>query len=102
MVRRQDFGFLHLPLSEDPQVLWHLKEGYTRGDWDMRSSLLKNGKKAMMEIGMSEDAAEQLVELSQAISEGVLAVNQPRTTENTTQTSIEEFADVFAGACESA
>ncbi len=53
-------------------------------------------KKALMEYGMSDDSSNQLIELNQAISDGLIGVNQPRTTENTTQTTIEEFADFFA------
>lgn len=53
-------------------------------------------KKGLMDYGMSEDYSNQLVELNQAISDGLLAVNVPRTTENTTNTSIEEFAGFFA------
>ena len=45
---------------------------------------------------MSDDVSDQLVELSQSMNEGLLAVNVPRTTQNTTRTSIEEFADFFA------
>ena len=55
-------------------------------------------KKGLMDIGLSEDASDQLVELSQAINDGLLAVNQTRTAKNTTGTSIEEFADFFAQA----
>ena len=53
-------------------------------------------KKGLMEFGMSDDASDQLVELSQAMNDGLLAVNVPRTANNTTETSIEEFADFFA------
>jgi len=53
-------------------------------------------KKGLMDFGLSDDASDQLVELSQALNDGLLAVNQPRTAENTTGTSIEEFADFFA------
>ena len=53
-------------------------------------------KKGLMDFGMSEDASDQLVELSQAMNDGLLAVNVPRTAHNTTRTSIEEFADFFA------
>ncbi len=56
----------------------------------------EQGKKGMMDFGLSEDASDQLVELSQAINDGILAVNQPRTAKSTTGTSIEEFADFFA------
>jgi len=53
-------------------------------------------KKGMMDFGLSDDASDQMVELSQAINDGILAVNQPRTAKNTTGTSIEEFAGFFA------
>ena len=58
-------------------------------------------KKGLMDFGMSEDASDQLVELSQAMNDGLLAVNVPRTAHNTTETSIEEFADFFAQAYKS-
>ena len=51
-------------------------------------------KKGLMDFGMSDDASDQLVELSQAMNDGIMAVN--RTAKNTTGTSIEEFADFFA------
>ena len=58
-------------------------------------------KKGLMDFGMSDDASDQLVELSQAMNDGLLAVNIPRTAQNTTETSIEEFADFFAEAYKS-
>ncbi|MCZ6819653.1 MAG: FMN-dependent NADH-azoreductase, partial [Calditrichaeota bacterium] len=51
-------------------------------------------KKGLMDVGMSDNASDQLVELSQAINDGIMAVN--RTAKNTTRTSIEEFAKFFA------
>jgi uncharacterized protein YbjT (DUF2867 family) len=56
----------------------------------------EEAKTAMMEMGMSDDASNQLVELNQAINDGIIAVDQKRTTHNTTKTSIEEFANFFA------
>ena len=53
-------------------------------------------KKGMMDFGMSDDASDQMIELNQAINDGLIAVNQPRTAENTTGTSIEDFAGFFA------
>ena len=53
-------------------------------------------KKGLMDFGMSDDASDQLVELNKAMNDGLLAVNVPRTAENTTGTSIEEFAEFFA------
>jgi hypothetical protein len=61
----------------------------------------EDAKKGMMDFGMSEDASDQMVELGQAINDGIIAVNQPRTAENTTGTSIEEFAYFFAHVYES-
>jgi len=57
---------------------------------------LEDDKKGMMDFGMSDDASDQMIELSQAINDGLIAVNLPRTAENTTGTSIEEFAGFFA------
>ncbi len=56
----------------------------------------EDAKKGMMESGLSDDVSDQLLELGQAITSGIIAVNQPRTAENTTDTSIEEFAEFFA------
>jgi len=56
----------------------------------------EDAKKGMMDFGMSADVSDQLLELSQAINDGLMEVKQPRTAENTTGTSIEEFADFFA------
>ena len=53
-------------------------------------------KKGLMEYGLSDDVSDQLVELNKAMNDGLLAVNVPRTAENTTRTSIEEFAEFFA------
>lgn len=61
----------------------------------------EDAKKGMMDSGMSADVSDQLLELGQAINDGLIAVNQPRTAENTTSTSIEEFADFFAQVYES-
>ncbi len=53
-------------------------------------------KKGLMDYGMSKDFSDQMVELNQAISDGLIAVNLERTPDNTTKTTIEEFADFFA------
>ena len=61
----------------------------------------EDAKKGMLDFGMSDDVSDQLLELGQAISNGLIALNQPRTAKNTTGTSIEEFADFFAQVYES-
>jgi uncharacterized protein YbjT (DUF2867 family) len=52
--------------------------------------------KSMREMGMSTDVSRLIIEMSKAINEGLLGAGQQRTPENTTPTSIEEFASVFA------
>jgi uncharacterized protein YbjT (DUF2867 family) len=61
----------------------------------------EDAKKGMMDSGISADVSDQLLEMGQAINSGLIAGNQPRTAENTTSTSIEEFANLFAQVYES-
>jgi len=53
---------------------------------------------AMVAMGISPNVSSQLIEMSQALNAGLFAVNKPRTAENSTPTSIEEFAEIFAAA----
>jgi len=50
----------------------------------------------MTEMGFSADVSRLFIEMNKALNDGLYGVN--RTTENTTPTSIEEFAEVFAHA----
>jgi uncharacterized protein YbjT (DUF2867 family) len=52
--------------------------------------------KGMREMGISADAARLFVEMSKALNDGLFAVGRPRTPQNTTPTTIEEFATTFA------
>jgi len=56
----------------------------------------EDAEKGMVAMGLSQDLSRLYVEMSRALNEGLFAVNIPRTRENTTPTSIEEFADVYA------
>ena len=56
--------------------------------------------KGMVASGLSPDFSRLIVEMSRGINEGLFGVNRPRTAENTTPTTIEEFAGVFAAAFE--
>ncbi len=56
----------------------------------------KDAKKGLLGAGLSENMADLLIEMSKAFNEGLFGVKAPRTAENTTATSIEEFADTFA------
>jgi uncharacterized protein YbjT (DUF2867 family) len=51
-------------------------------------------EKALVDMGFSPDVAGLFIEMSKAINEGL--INTPRTKENTTDTSMEEFAEIFA------
>jgi hypothetical protein len=53
-------------------------------------------------MGISPDVSRLFMAMSRALNEGLFAVNRPRTAENTTPTSIEAFAEVFAAAFEAA
>jgi len=52
--------------------------------------------KWMAETGISADVSRLFIEMSKALNDGLFAVNRVRTPENTTPTSIEEFAGTFA------
>jgi uncharacterized protein YbjT (DUF2867 family) len=55
-----------------------------------------DAEKGMVAMGLTPDLSRLYIEMSKALNDGLFAVNIPRTKENTTPTSIEEFADVFA------
>ncbi len=53
-------------------------------------------EKALVGMGISTDVAKLFVEMSKAINERLI-MDTPRTEENTTETSFEEFAEIFVG-----
>ena len=56
----------------------------------------EDAEKGMVAMGLTPDMSKLYIEMSKALNEGLFAVNIPRTKENTTPTSIEEFAETFA------
>lgn len=48
-------------------------------------------------MGLTPDMSRLYVEMSKALNDGLIAVGVGRTKENTTPTSFEQFAEVFAG-----
>ncbi|TKJ40348.1 hypothetical protein CEE37_08455 [candidate division LCP-89 bacterium B3_LCP] len=52
--------------------------------------------KAMTGMGLSQDVAESFVEMSRAFNEGTASNLEERSEANTTPTTIEEFANIFA------
>jgi uncharacterized protein YbjT (DUF2867 family) len=53
-------------------------------------------EKALLGMGLSVNVARLFLEMSRAINEGLI-MDTPRTEENTTETSFEEFAEIFVG-----
>jgi len=51
-------------------------------------------EKALVDMGFSSDVAGLFIEMSKAFNQGL--INTPRTQENTTDTPLEKFAEVFA------
>jgi uncharacterized protein YbjT (DUF2867 family) len=56
----------------------------------------EDAKQAMIEAGFSIDAAASFLELYENMNAGEVIVGTPRTDQNTTETSFEQFAEVFA------
>lgn len=58
--------------------------------------LYEDAAKGLMDMGMSEDVSSLFMEMCEALNNGLFSVGRPRTANNTTPTSIEEFAETFA------
>jgi uncharacterized protein YbjT (DUF2867 family) len=88
-------GQRNLSLSEATAVIGR-KIGYP----DLRyvQFSYEEAAQGMTEMGFSADVSRLFIEMSKALNAGIYGVNRPRTPENTTPTSIEEFAEVFAHA----
>src|SRR5437016_7595491 len=70
-------------------------------DWssDVCSSDLDQVQQALTQMGFSPRKAAVYIEMFQAINAGVLTPQEPRSPQNSTPTSFEEFVqDVFAAA----
>lgn len=58
----------------------------------------EDATKGMLAMGLSADVVRLFIEMAQALSERRFGAGRPRTPENTTPTTIEEFATFFAAA----
>jgi uncharacterized protein YbjT (DUF2867 family) len=58
--------------------------------------LYEDAANGLLEMGMSEDVSSLFMEMCEALNNGLFSVGRPRSPENTTSTSIEEFAETFA------
>lgn len=90
---RELLGQRDLTLNECAAIL-----GKAIGKPDLKyiESSYDDVKKALLSSGMSEDAADKLVELQRGFNEGIVRPTEPRNKENTTPTSLESFAGTFA------
>ena len=55
-------------------------------------------RKALIDAGFSQNAADELVEMYHAGNEGLLRPTEPRSEKNTTPTTLEEWSGTFAAA----
>jgi uncharacterized protein YbjT (DUF2867 family) len=55
-------------------------------------------EKGLIAAGLSPDMSKNIVELGQALNDGLIKKNEERSSSNTTATSIEDFAEEFARA----
>ena len=58
----------------------------------------EDARQSMVQMGLTENVAGLLIGLAKAINSGDILNHYRRTVENTTETSIEEFAQGFAAA----
>ena len=58
----------------------------------------EDARQSMVQMGMTENVADRLIGLAKAINNGDILSHYQRTPENTTETSIEEFAQWFAAS----
>jgi uncharacterized protein YbjT (DUF2867 family) len=55
----------------------------------------EDGAKAMVQMGLGESVVDRLIEFTRALNEGRVLEDATRTKENTTPTTIEDFAAIF-------
>jgi uncharacterized protein YbjT (DUF2867 family) len=96
MQTRELLGARHVTMTEAAKII-----GVAIGKPDLSyrqvpSSVLKP---AMMQMGMSSDMVDLLMEMSEALNTGHMKSQEPRSARNTTATTLETFvAEVFAPA----
>jgi hypothetical protein len=58
----------------------------------------EDAEKAMTQMGISPDGARAYVEMARGFNDGIIVGVEPRSSETTTPTSLEDFAGTFAAA----
>ncbi len=91
---RELLGQRDLTMQEVTQVL---SKSIHKGDLKYVQFPYEDTEKALLGMGMSQDAAQGMVEMYRAFNDGILRPVEARSGVNTTATSIEKFAEtVFA------
>ena len=80
------------------EVTRALGEAIGRSDLQYVQFPYEEARDAMLGMGMSQSVADGMMEMYRAINEGRLQPIESRSAENTTPTTIEEFAPEFAAA----
>jgi uncharacterized protein YbjT (DUF2867 family) len=81
-----------------PEVTRALGKALGKEDLQYVQFPYKDAHSSMVETGFSDNVADLLIELNKAINNGNIFSHYQRTPDNTTETSIEEFAVTFAAA----
>lgn len=68
------------------------------GGGDRAATTTLNPEMALVGMGFSADGARAYVEMAEAFNDGVINGIETRSTENSTPTSRQDFAKVFAAA----
>ena len=84
------------PLSELNEAVAILGRRIGKPDLKYVQFMYEDAAKGMMGMGISEDVSSLFIEMCEALNNGLFSVGLKRTAENTTPTSIEEFAETFA------
>ncbi|HBA82781.1 MAG TPA: hypothetical protein DCZ95_01685 [Verrucomicrobia bacterium] len=81
-----------------PDVVKILGHAIARPEIQYRQVSYEEAEKEMVLAGMSHDSARLMVEMERSLNEGRIRPLEIRSAENTTPTSLEEFAQEFAAA----
>jgi uncharacterized protein YbjT (DUF2867 family) len=96
MQTRELLGPRHVTNSEAAKILGAAVGKPDLGYRQVPASMLKP---AMMQMGMSANMADLILEMSEALNTGHMKSQEPRSPRNTTATTLETFAlEVFAPA----
>jgi uncharacterized protein YbjT (DUF2867 family) len=90
---RELLGARDLTLAEATRVLG---AAIGKGDLGYVQFSYEDTEQALIGTGMSPGSAGVMIEMYKAMNDGLVVAEEPRSPENTTPTTIEEFAGVFA------